>query len=617
MFIEFGEMNVVGFKSIRELIFDFRQEGINLIRGVNGAGKTTVFEALYFCLYGELLKDTNMSGIIPKYQDNYKGTRVMVPLQKGKYNYTIVRHLGYKGKTENYLGGDKLMIFRDGELISEELHKSDLQKAINTILGVDAKTFLNSVLFGQRMKRLVESEAKDKREIFSQFFDIDWIDTAKENAKKFRDIENQKLIKFDRDLAIIEQKKFGIEDKKEVYEDHHKEWIKNTQEQIEDLKLEIEDIDIKLKQLPNVKEPKKKHIEIDISEPQNEIRRLEQQYSKEESNIRIKTASNEAYQKGITELEQKEINTICPVCEGKLSPHKVSELQKERDDALASKRMAMTALTAELEKLTKEAAVTEKKLIALKATQIALEEKYKANELLKKVYDDELFVYNNTNLQKTHFLSQKEKITEKINILSQKEYVSLPDADFDVQLRKLDAEKTQIDKDSVRIRQEVIDYDWWIAKGFGANGLKNYIINSMLQVLNRTVRRYSLRLGLSIKFSIDLEGKTKSFNVQIFKKDGIEMDYAELSGGEKTRIDLALSFGIFDLLAETKTKFNILLLDEAFENLDEAGVFDMFEILRLKAEDTNVYLISHNEKMDTLNVNTINFVKRDNFTEIM
>lgn len=95
------------------------------------------------------------------------------------------------------------------------------------------------------------------------------------------------------------------------------------------------------------------------------------------------------------------------------------------------------------------------------------------------------------------------------------------------------------------------------------------------------------------------------------------MDYAELSGGEKTRIDLALSFGIFDLLAETKTKFNILLLDEAFENLDEAGVFDMFEILRLKAEDTNVYLISHNEKMDTLNVNTINFVKRDNFTEIM
>jgi len=606
MFIDFWEAKITGFKSIDQLTFDFDQKGINLLKGENGSGKTTIFEALYWCLYGELLKDTKQEGVATKkkYRQDFNGTRVVVTFSNGKDDFIIARHLNYTKNTLGNRGDSKLVVVKNNEQVSEALHKTDIQAYIDEVLGVNAKTFINSVLFGQRMKRLIESDAADKRDIFSQFFDIDWLETAKEKAKEFKDTLKAECTIIERNMAVLSERIKAIHQAEETAKKHKTQWELDKQEQIAELKTEQDS----LKVLPN-KEPKKKHKDIvlddsDVRKLQLALTSLENIYAMKQQSINLKVSERQTV--------DVEISDTCPMCKTKLSPQKVQEAQR----TIANKLFILDNEIDKLKKEQSELTITEGKerLSKAKVAYAKQEELYNAESELRRLYNEALKEYEAQKIKNGQITLQKEKITSKIILLKEKVYVPLEDTNED-SIEKVEKALAKGTAELEEKTAEIIKYDWWITKGFGANGLKNYVINSMLQVLNTTIKKYAIRLGLSIKFSIDLEGKTKKFNVDIFKSDGLEIMYNELSGGEKTRIDLALSFGIFDMLAATKTKFNILLLDEAFENLDEAGVYDIGELMREKSQTTNIFFITHGN-LDMMGVNEITVRKIDNFTVI-
>jgi DNA repair exonuclease SbcCD ATPase subunit len=137
----------------------------------------------------------------------------------------------------------------------------------------------------------------------------------------------------------------------------------------------------------------------------------------------------------------------------------------------------------------------------------------------------------------------------------------------------------------------------------------------MLEQLNANIVKYSSRLGLSINFTVDVSGKTKRFETVCKMQDGTIRKYSSLSGGEKTRVDISIAFGMFDLLKSSKVSFNVLFLDEVFENLDLEGVEEAFEIIRVLAEDSAVYLVTFN-MVDSLGVKTYTFDKTDGTTKI-
>lgn len=188
-------IDIEGFRSIVEpFSFSLTRPGLNIIRGTNGVGKTTVFEALVWAIYGVNLKDTNQDKI-PSWPETrksqWRGTRVVLQLTIGGEVYAIARHIGFAGLTEGLKGEDRLMVFDSNGLKGGLLNKDETQAFINSLLGLNSRTFLNSVLFGQRMTRLITQDNKDKRELFEQMFEgMDWVREAKEKSdKKYKEME--------------------------------------------------------------------------------------------------------------------------------------------------------------------------------------------------------------------------------------------------------------------------------------------------------------------------------------------------------------------------------------------------------------------------------------------
>lgn len=202
--MKFKNIKIEGFRSIVDpQAFNLDRPGLNMVQGINGAGKTTLFEALVWCLYGSNLKDT-VSAKIQSWKevqgDNFSGTSVAVDFFADNVKYRIRRSI----KHGNY--GDSLLVLKNDEQIQDR-DKDEIQQYINNLLTMDFKTFMNSFMFGQRMTRLVESKSADKRKLFEELFDMEWIEDLRK--KVVIDHDEQAVIVINQG-TIIGNQKFSI-----------------------------------------------------------------------------------------------------------------------------------------------------------------------------------------------------------------------------------------------------------------------------------------------------------------------------------------------------------------------------------------------------------------------
>lgn len=207
--VDFICIDVEGFGSIQNPFhFDFHNPGINVIRGMNGTGKTTVFNALFWCLYGINLKGVTKDKVSTwphVREERYRGTRVVVKyaVESGE-TYEVARHIAFKGKTGDYSGADTMMVFVDGELRSTGIN--DSTKLVEDSIGLNSKMFLNSVLFGQRMKKLIEADDEEKRKVFEELFNVEWVKQARERAVDKLNKVKAEVVELTNSLTVNEGK---------------------------------------------------------------------------------------------------------------------------------------------------------------------------------------------------------------------------------------------------------------------------------------------------------------------------------------------------------------------------------------------------------------------------
>lgn len=261
MLVKFNSIEIEGFRSIVDpQIFNLNRPGLNMVRGTNGVGKTTLFEALVWNLYGVNLKGTPASGVQswkevrPK---KFAGTRVAVYFTVGEDQYIIERHVKYTGV------GDALLIYKNEDMVPE-LDKKDGQTYIDNLLTMDYKTFMNSFMFGQRMTRLVESSSADKRKLFEELFDMDWIQKMRDKVSEDR---AQVALDLERHAHTINSKEISIgmledavEEAQETYnrkkeledtqEEERLEKLKGLQEKKKELAKEIDGLNAELNAIP-------------------------------------------------------------------------------------------------------------------------------------------------------------------------------------------------------------------------------------------------------------------------------------------------------------------------------------------------------------------------------
>lgn len=664
--VDVHSVKVEGFRSFVESeTFSLDRPGINMIKGKNGSGKSTLLETIVWAWYNENLKGTTKDKIPSKEKyrgPNFRGTRVILTFSINGKSHLIARHINFKGDTLSLKGDNKVMLFEDIEgtwgLRSEDLYNGDIQDHIERLLGIDYNTFLNSIVFGQKMKRLVESKPSEKRDIFEKLFDLGFVEAAKTKAKEKKDkattllnksnillssLEStlsNNLTKLEADTKLVNSfesdKKIAIQTLKNSIDKYEKEDLETGNHKSAKL-LEITKQQSKLDLIII---PKEDDLKISIESLETErtrnndekekLEKLKKDLSIEENDLCKEIKKSEAIIDKL-KLDIENINTNCPTCEQKLPKGNIQSSKDKLKEQIEKEKTIIKVHEARL-------------IVLLKDLHNIPDELLKNSKGVKdrelKLSDSKLKLSNINNLKITesNLIQTLKDLNRDVSDYDKdlsRNKTSIENLTIDIETTKnkkldinLDDTRTLIDgcKDNIDEVQTKIQtltlilekVNWWISKGFGSSGVKSYVFFAMLTQLNQSILKYCDRLGVLVQFSVDITKASKPFITTCFKDDGTEITYNELSGGERARIDLATCFAVYDLIANSKTKFNCLFLDETFAGLDEEGLYEAFDLLRsISEQGKSIYVITHNQNVDLLNTKTINIEKINGVSKII
>lgn len=559
--LTFTTMNVVGFCSIENLHIPLNPSCTILIKAPNGKGKSTILSALVWAIYGKNLKGvsevTTWEKVRPK---DYQGVMVEVFFQKGEHIYKIIRcqkcnivlEDGAKGK-------DRLILMKDNEVVNVK-GKNKLQDAINAELGLSYTLFMNSIMFGQGIKRLIQESNSDKKKIFEEVFDLEFLNIAKGIAMQDKnnllaqanEVEHQSAL-LKKELEANKEAYFDLRDREKGF----KEKIKS--ERIE-LKKDKEDLTKQLiKKQQQLKDEVEKSLKVKIKKHTDYVDVLKSKikYNRIVSGVSLPDFVKKLkiqLDKGHYKRAKESVDIIYKAIINS------DKLQEEYEDALG-------------------------RLDELRTTN----EKYKR---LQKECDD--------------IASDIADIDEELEKLKQ-EKLKVMSPKYKEKLKEIRKTLRKVDEDYHNKELELENYNWLINDPLGNNGIKAYLFDSSLDMLNRTLDKYSQVLGFRIEFNIDLGTARKEF-FTLIERDGQIIDYDELSGGEKQLVNVAMAFAMNESLTMSKG-INLAFLDEVFESLSSDNVEVVTSLIRHTFADKTLFLITHLDSLPLSNTKILQVEK--------
>ena len=542
-----------------------------LIVGENGAGKSTILDALCFGLFGKPFRKINKQQLVNTI--NGKGTFVEVEFEIGPNKYKIIR--GIKKH-----GGAAIEIYANDQLVNQPGASRDYQAFLeDNILKLNMKSFTQIVILGNAsFTPFMQLPSGHRREIIEDLLDIkifsamnlllkDKISENYDSMKdtKYRvDIANEKLSVYEQYLNELRQNKTAqIEANKSLITEAN-DGIAIAQQEVEDAQQLIKEYEDSISD------------ETKISIKLNKIRELESAIE-----IKIKKLKKE--------IRFYEENEHCPTCGQDLDEDKVkSELDSKQTvlsttvDALTQLETEYTAVNTRLNDINQvHDSISELQSdINIKLSEISADQSY-----IGKIQQDI------SNLQSTEVDDKETK--DKINTLKR----AL--GKLEKMQEKLAGEKQLLDVAADLLRDK---------------GIKTKIIKQYIPVMNKLVNKYLAAMDFFVNFELN-----ENFEEVIKSRHRDVFSYASFSEGEKMRIDLALLF-TWRAIAKMKNSVstNLLMLDEVFDaSLDGNGCDEFLKLIHQMGKDTNVFVISH--KGDVLAdkfFTTLRFEKHKDFSRI-
>lgn len=558
--IQFGNIIIEGFCSIPYLELNLGSKGITVIRGATGEGKTTILSALVWGAYGKNLKGKSDVNTWEKYRPkNYNGTKVEIYFGKDGKTHKITRCLKYKGEINGAKGKDRLIYEIDAVEVSEK-NKGEIQALINADLGMSYSLFMNSILFGQGMKRLIQESSSDKKDLFEEIFELGYISKARDIAKGYY---TEAL----REYNEISQKYSSSKEKKQSIQRMLDDLKKQANHVKNDLSSRVKVLEKKLSLLAKAKK------ENELKETVTYKNRIEQRIQEARDNQKeLLNKINDAKKKTRVSLEEF-IGVIIKLLKRgdiKNSLKRLMEVKKAFGD--------IERLQDKCSKLADKISNYRDKLEELR------DQEYEANKVQRDI--------DLTHVEIKKLLSEKRA---GVNLGLIKKYKT--------QLSTISDKLQSIESEMEEKRAKVDNYKWVMDDPLGNRGIKAFLFESSLDILNETLESYSEVLGFSILFYVDIQGVKKDFNTQIIM-DGIEVSYEELSGGQKTLVNLAMAFAMNEVMTKAKG-INIAFLDEVFENLSSEYVDLVISLIRKIYKDKTLYLISHQESLPIPNARVL------------
>lgn len=539
-----------------------------LIVGTNGAGKSTMLDALCFVLFGKAFRNINKPQLVNSI--NQKDCIVECQFGIGKREYKIIR-------------GIKPAVFEihlDGQLINQEAASKDYQEILEKqILKLNYKSFTQIVILGSAsFVPFMQLSAADRRAIIEDLLDIQIFSTMNNILKDKISLNKEEM----------QNNKHSIELTKTKYDmqkDHIDKLNKSNEEFIAEKKLQIDtaqsDI-IKTQQTID-------SINLEIEELSKQILNKETTENKQKKLFQFETqieTNLSSYRKNLKFYHDKD---DCPTCQQTI----LKEFKETQINHLNEK---IKKSEEGLEKLNKEIEDQQSKLNEIK-------------KITDQIQTKQVQIASNT--------MTVVETTKYIDRLT-KEYLSLTNTKQDLkeQNNKLEDLKVQLENLETAKKQLIEQKSYYETASLllKDTGIKTKIIRQYLPVINKFVNKYLSSLDFFVNFNLD-----ESFKETIKSRHRDEFSYSSFSEGEKQRIDMALML-TWRAIAKLKNSANtnLLILDEVFDSsLDTNGTEYLMQILNM-LDEVNLFVISH--KGDILQDkfrNVIRFEKVNNFSRII
>ena len=546
---------------------DFQRSSNTLIIGSNGAGKSTMLDALCFTLFGKAFRSINKPQLINAI--NQKDCVTECEFDIGNKKYKIIR--GIKPNI--------FEIYQDGDLLNQDAASRDYQEYLEKfILKLNYKSFTQIVILGSAsFVPFMQLSASDRRSIIEDLLDIQIFSTMNTVLKEKMSGNKDHVVENNSKLQIVEAKI-------EIQNTHIKSIQKTNDEKVEEYDNQIKLYNTDILELQEKIQQTSNAINVLQTDVENKIEveaRLKK-FTKLESQIENNLSK---YRADISFFEQ---NDNCPTCKQEIALGFKEQQIKENNDRVTEIESGLKVL--------------EEKLLA---------EQERLNEITVKQKEiQKLQISNATN---TTSITETNKYIAKLK--SQIESLKSNKDNLDAENTKLNELNNELEV-ILQKKKELIDEKTYYEAASSLlkdTGIKTKIIKQYLPVINKVVNKHLATFDFFVNFNLD-----ESFKETIKSRHRDAFSYESFSEGEKQRIDMALML-TWRTIAKLKNSANtnLLILDEIFDSsLDANGTEYLMNILHM-LEDVNLFVISH--KGDILQDkfrSVIKFEKVNNFSRI-
>lgn len=544
---------------------DLCSKDMTLIIGQNGAGKSTILDAITFGLFGKPFRKVNKGQLVNSITK--KNSVVEVEFSIGTVSYKIIR--GIKPNV--------FEVYQNDKLLNQSAEMKDYQEILEKqILKVNLKSFCQVVILGSAtFQPFMQLSGSQRREVIEDILDLKIFTTMNLLLKDKINNNNDEIYKKSAEKKLVQSKI-------DMTKEHIKELNSNNDKLIEEkneLILETKNKIIGFRKTYDSVEAAIKQMYSEISNSDSvkkKIDKLKQLKLQIQAKVENLNDNNEFFND----------NDNCPTCKQVITEsHKTSIIDSNNDK--------IKELNDGLDKLADEYETVKNQLDDIFKIQNNIQDlnmqKIEANANIKSLeqYIDQLNKELNTINE-----SKKDESDDKV-------------VEFENELQELSKTYNFLVED-----MQILTAASNLLKD---SGIKAKIIKQYVPIINKFITKYLSAMDFFVQFELNEE-----FNETIKSRFRDDFSYASFSEGEKQKIDLALLFtwrAIAKLRNSVST--NLLIMDEVFDSsLDITATDYLMNIIRDVAKDSNIIVISHKEHMNEKFSNVIKFTKHKNFSAI-